>query len=269
MPKPAQLAQSYDIFSKFPDLPTEIRLKIWALSCTISRNVDLWSDFRRKEVENTIFYTQLYDSRLTNITPSAILHVSQESRQKALSHLTMEFDVLQEIKIGGVVRDASHPGFYANFHCETFIPRGNWNIISMEDFVMRRAPGQIRSLAIDITADFYKDLYKEYIMKSGWPFDVMEDIILYDATGLHVFKKGYNGGKVDLVFVKSEKPSSVLQLANDRLVGIFADMEQREITDKSKEIQGNVRDSARSIPDASFKRPCVRVMELVVRSSTV
>jgi hypothetical protein len=251
-------AQPFSMFTKFAEFPPEIRINIWAHACNKPRNVDLWSNFRRCEVEKTIFYTQLYESKLTQIPPPPILDASREARIEGLKHFEMEF------------RTNQHPGFYVNFDYETFVPRGNWNIISMDDFIVKRAQEQIRSIAIDITTEFYKDLYKEYILKKGWPFDVMEEVIFYDATGMSVFKKGYNGGKVELDFVDVKEPSSILQSAKERLCGIFVEMEQKErIKREKEELKCAARDAALGKQTApSFKKPCVSIRELVVRPVT-
>lgn len=185
----------------------------------------------------------------------------------------MEFHVGQQLTINNILRDIQHPGFYTNVNYDTFIPRGNWNIVSMHDFLARRAPGQVRSLAIDIKSSFYDELYTDYIIKEiGFgPFGLMDDIIFYDATELSVFKKGYNGGKVALDFVDVENPTSDLNRAKDRLVKIFDDMVQKESARKAKiereqAIQGKARGTIESMPEVEFKKPHVRIMELVVRS---
>jgi hypothetical protein len=60
----------------------------------------------------------------------------------------------------------------------------------MEDFI-RRAKSQLRFLAMDISNEFYKHLIKNYIEKEkGWPFEVMEEVTLYDGRGMEIFKKG-------------------------------------------------------------------------------
>jgi hypothetical protein len=219
----------FSTFTKFPELPVEIRLNIWAHACHQPRNIGLWADFQRCEVENTIFYTQIYDTKLTPVLSPPIVQVSQEARNEAFKHCQYEFETQQALTIRGSSRPMVivQTGFCFNFECQTLCPRGNWNIISMEDFIVRRTNTQLRYLGMDITSDFYKQLYKDYITKNTWPFRVMEEVTLYDGTGMPVFKKHYKGGKVEFEFVEIENPSSLLKDAKEKLCGKLAELAEK------------------------------------------
>ena len=120
----------------------------------------------------------------------------------------------------------------------------------MEDFV-DRTKTQLRFLAIDITAEFYKDLYRQYIDKDGWPFEFIEEVTLYDAMGMAIFKKDYAGGKVELDLVELEEPSAKLQDAKDKLAGVFTKIDENINTDCGATVW--------------VKRPRICMKKLVVR----
>lgn len=72
-----------------------------------------------------------------------------------------------------------------NWYSDVFLPRGYWNMIAYEDF-LARCVGPMRRLAVDPTTSFWADGLKKYVLKGIWPFVGLEEITLYDATGLGV-----------------------------------------------------------------------------------
>jgi len=251
-------------FEKFPELPTEIRLKIWGHACHQPRNVDLWTSFLKCEIDNTIFYTQYYESKLTRTPPPKILQINQEARAEGLKHYRSEFETQNPMVVSPSKRKlvVSYPGFYFNFEAERICPRGNYNIVSMDDF-LKRVQG-LRNIAIDLKSHFYLDLANDYLMKNIWPFESLEDVILYDGTGTKVFEKDYKGGKVELGFEDLEKPSPQLEVGKDKIEGAVNATEKRRnnlIEQSRSERESSVdRESIRAL-----SRPHVRFMKLVVR----
>lgn len=73
-------------FTFFPNLPTEIRLKIWDLASDTSLIIDIWTEYRRCENNDSIFYHQHYGTKLTN-THSRVLHANRESREEVCIRL--------------------------------------------------------------------------------------------------------------------------------------------------------------------------------------
>jgi N-acetyl-gamma-glutamylphosphate reductase len=67
-------------FAVFPNLPAEICLTIWNKALSNSNLIiDLWTEFRRCENTDAIFYHQYYGTKLTD-THSRVLEVTRESR---------------------------------------------------------------------------------------------------------------------------------------------------------------------------------------------
>ena len=72
-------------FYRFPDLPAEIRLKIWAHAAnSCPRIIDLWTDFRRCERANTMFFCQVYFIELATLTPPVLLSKAGNSAASVL-----------------------------------------------------------------------------------------------------------------------------------------------------------------------------------------
>jgi hypothetical protein len=68
------------LFTCFPNLPAEIRLKIWGKANDIGLIIDLWTEYRKCEVANAGLYHQHYGSKLTD-TYSRV-RVNRESRDE-------------------------------------------------------------------------------------------------------------------------------------------------------------------------------------------
>ena len=195
-------APSLARFPLFSEFPVEIRLKIWGHACLFPQNVDIWTEFQKSEIEDTIFYTQLYERKLSSVAVPAILRtcprcliysgftaatntvldVSREAREEGLRHFEMEFQIDTPMVIHPSKRKLviSHPGFHFNAESTRLIPRGFYNMIAMIDF-MRRVGDRIYSLAIDVTGEFYRDLMKDYLEKGDWQFSSVQEVILYNS----------------------------------------------------------------------------------------
>jgi hypothetical protein len=83
-------------FECFPNLPLEIRLKIWRTLCFIPRNVGLWAE-PLGESTGTKFFRDSSDMYQpvqidANVGIPALLHASKEAINEGLKHYTLEFD---------------------------------------------------------------------------------------------------------------------------------------------------------------------------------
>lgn len=79
-----QLGEDLDVFHLFPDLPTELRLKIWRFARPKPRKVILNPDIRLERIIDYIVNIRkiLLSQRYTGLP--AILHVNSESRNEIL-----------------------------------------------------------------------------------------------------------------------------------------------------------------------------------------
>jgi hypothetical protein len=269
------------MFTIFSRLPIEIRLKIWAVASNQSpRTIDIWTDFKRCEIENTIFYTQWYSSSLALITPPAILSVSKEAREEALKHYVLEFETHMTLP-----KDLSvvmQPRFYINYACDTLLPRGHWNIVSFADFASRAERNGLKSLAIDVCDSFWTENLRDYVAKGAWVFDGLEELVIYDVSGkrmwkesrdLEKFKKRYKGGPRDLGFVElqgeEEKGEALgdtekcLQVWFDRIAGLATEAEEGKVVEVQQPSRRSYLDAIEVTTPEGFSRPSVRVMKLL------
>ena len=67
------------------NLPAEIRLKVWRKASDRSVIIDLWTEYRKCEITNVIFYHQYYATKLAD-TYSRVLQVNRESRDEVSIH---------------------------------------------------------------------------------------------------------------------------------------------------------------------------------------
>ncbi|KAF8858695.1 hypothetical protein BDZ45DRAFT_689883 [Acephala macrosclerotiorum] len=194
-------------FTIFPRLPLELRLKIWGhVANSQPRTLDIWTDFKRCEVENTTFYTQAYQCELSNIVPPPIFRVNHEARTEALKHYSLEFATGMNLPNGISVNIS--PRMYVNYATDTLIPRGYWNNVSFADFA-KRAAGRLKTLAIDVNDVFWKENLRNYCKKQCWVFNELDELILYDTSNddmfkgsdfLEKFRKKHKDGPRDLSF---------------------------------------------------------------------
>jgi hypothetical protein len=267
------------MFTIFSRLPIEIRLKIWAFASNQSpRTIDIWTDFKRCEIENTIFYTQWYSSSLALITHPPILSVSKEAREEALKHYVLEFETHMTPLEG--VSVVIQPRFYINYACDTLLPRGYWNIGSFADFASRAESNGLKSLAIDVCDSFWAENLRDYVAKGAWVLNGLEELVIYDVSGkkmwkesrdLEKFKKRYKGGPRDLSFVEldGEKSEALedtekcLQAWFDRIAGLAPEAEEGKVVEVQQPSRRSYADAIEVTTPEEFSRPIVRVMKLL------
>lgn len=206
------------MFTLFQHLPTELRLKIWALAANQEpRTLDIATEFCRCEQGWTTFYNQKYDIPIADVSPPALLQVSREARNEALKHYTLEF---KSVYPGSGVTQTFEAKFYVNYASDIFVPVGNWNSISFWDFMGRS--DRMRHLAIDVTGSFWKDNVKENIAINEWVFEGVQEIILFESKGLPKTNHLGHYAKLEtdqreLMFVETEKTGKLLDDAKELL----------------------------------------------------
>jgi len=143
-------------FHRFPDLPAELRCKIWTHASFIPRNIDIWtSDFghqiniptQGEEDPVEEFTVWKYCSRAS---APALLSVCRESRVEALKYYKLDFDSKFSFRDFTFI---TTPRVYVNHESdrlcflESFQGAGMWDCI---DFFNRCQRNGIRSLALNI-----------------------------------------------------------------------------------------------------------------------
>lgn len=75
-----------EVFTCFPNLPPELRQKIWKEGCCVSRNIDLWVTKNRNpgKLNRHPFICRSHSQR-----PPAILHTTKEAREVGLRYYSL------------------------------------------------------------------------------------------------------------------------------------------------------------------------------------
>jgi len=138
------------------------------------------------------------------------------------------------------------------------------------DDIFRRLGRKTRRVGIDVTSDFFKDLLSnDLIVKHNiWPFLALDEMVLYDGTGIEVFKKGYKGDRVDFDFkVLEVEVGEKLARGRERVKKMFDDLDKQAKADVPER---PYMDDIGRIINPGFdwvtggRRPEVKVMQLVV-----
>ncbi|KAE9365608.1 hypothetical protein N431DRAFT_431036 [Stipitochalara longipes BDJ] len=201
------IASKEGMFTIFKKLPPELRNKIWAFASNNEpRILDIWSDFLRCEVGNSVFFTQKYTTELSKPKVPSLLRTSQESRAEALKHYKLEFRTQMTLPTG--IKLTLEARIYINYATDVLAPRGFWNIVSFSDFAVRISKKGIVHLAIDTEGSFWADNLRDYCTHGNWPLNGVQELMLYDSRGekfwkgmdyLDKFRKRYKGGPKLLV----------------------------------------------------------------------
>lgn len=145
-------------FTCFPDLPAELRCKIWKAAAFIPRNVNIWScDFGKKisiplndnedEAEGDVLVIWKLCSTTTIPT---ILQVCKESRTEALKHYKLDFGTSYTF------RDftfTTHPRIYFNFEVDRLCLMESFegeNSRACKNFFDRLLSNGTRYIALDV-----------------------------------------------------------------------------------------------------------------------
>lgn len=206
------IATTEEMFPIFKKLPPELRNKIWGFAANNEpRTLDIWSDFVRCEVDNSVFFTQKYTTELSKPKVPTLLQTSQESRAEALKHYKLEFCTHMALQTGITIVLAAR--IYINYASDVLVPRGNWNVISFRNFYDRVTKAGLIHLAMDTAGCFWIDNLKDYCTHGTWPLNSVKELMLYNSRGetfwkgsehLDKFRKRYKGGSKLLEMEKLE-----------------------------------------------------------------
>lgn len=174
-------------FLQFPNLPIEIRLKVWKLSCFVTRNVDIATGTigvtfgTEDEVGARPHY---YRSRCR---PPSLLHVCKESREEGLKYYKLAFGVEYKVLVGNRTMPqltvSSPPRIY--FHWAM-----DWLCVMLPMYIDDDPDAQVRRREEISEKCYYNDLRRlaigiNYIQSYAWPLvycnDVLEEIIFSRA----------------------------------------------------------------------------------------
>lgn len=185
-------------FPRFPDLPIELRLNIWAVACYQDpRNIVLCSEFRWET--DTSFLFPILPPMLNPVRTPGVFLACQESRLEASNHYSFHSSGWL-FCLTRSAWDASCwrcPGIWVNHSCDRLVPRGVNCIKYLMDFRIG-----LRSIAIDFADSFHFGMLSRCYTNTGGmsPFEALEEIILYDGSDFDPFRRAYRGPRVKLQF---------------------------------------------------------------------
>jgi 2EXR family len=194
-----------------------------------------WSDFKRCEVDSSVFFTQAYSVELSKPRYPSILRTSQEARTEALKYYKWEFRTEMSLPTGITVTIGAK--MYINYASDVLIPRGFWNIMSFADFADRVTEAGLVHLALDVEGSFWRENCRDYCRKGTWVLNGVQELILYDSRGdtfwkdlsfLDKFRKEYKGGPKLLELESEEDKSQNVQDTVKFLLKTFDTIEGEE-----------------------------------------
>jgi 2EXR family len=174
-------------FTRFPDLPIEIRFKVWKLACFVTRNVDIATGtvgITFGEEDGTAARPHYYRSRCL---PPALLHVCKESRQEGLKYYKLDFGVDYKVPASGrpipELTVSSPPRIYINWETHRLCVMLPMYIDDSVNDVCRRI--EIRDKCFDnglrhlaTNAEWWYDIsYAPFVYLCG----ALEEIVFYEG----------------------------------------------------------------------------------------
>ncbi|CZR64274.1 uncharacterized protein PAC_14172 [Phialocephala subalpina] len=180
------------IFTCFPNLPVEIRMKIWKEACFQPRVVDSYLTCPGDEEESHyIWHLFDRDQFLTFVTITArrapaILHTSQEARKIGLENYSLEFGRTGETTVAGdtTLTLTTPPKVYINWNSDIICPTQVLDYVDNEglgsngrqELEALKSYQKMRRLAVDIEAlDFLKDHLTDF---------ALDEVTVYLAPGI-------------------------------------------------------------------------------------
>lgn len=255
-------------FSRFAELPFELRLKIWGYVCFHPRNVDIFTESLGMIRVGEPLHFNAYKYYSHFCPHPAILHVCQESREEALKHYQLEFGTSNHFPI---ITISTPPRIYVNFDCDRLCLLapdlfGTELERPFQGFVQICKKHGARSLAINVVRDEHWPLVD---VATSW--NALEELVLFDwtrpfdqlgSTGVSIdFVKPYG---VDLYngdeYLKGAAMRQ-LEIARRDFLALFEMHKDGLQFDRSHKVGST---SARARETLSWKPPVVEIRHLVV-----
>ncbi|KAF8863606.1 hypothetical protein BDZ45DRAFT_105548 [Acephala macrosclerotiorum] len=210
-------------FTRFSELPTELRLKIWGHASFVQRNINVWiktlGELQVRTRSNFNYITnRSFESHefITNSDPPPVLSVCHESRAVGLTHYQLTFGTSYQffnLKI------TTTPRIHVNWNCDRICLLSphqfkSHKSRSLETFIKICQENNLRYLALNVLRDQH------------WPFvdlttaiHSLEEVTLfgsavYDGTLYHYGRDASNLGFVDMKTLAAEQPEYWKEMRN-------------------------------------------------------
>ncbi len=176
-----------DKFTRFSELPSELRIKIWTFVCFQPRNVDIFTENLGaiRVSDDAQFETYRFYSHFCS-HPS-LLHACQEAREEGLKYYKLGYGTSHHFPFINV---STPPRIYVNFACDRLCLLNADSLKSdledrFEKFVEICRKHGARSLAINIAQDQH------------WPFvdvatswNTLEELVLFGSSQIFHYLPG-------------------------------------------------------------------------------
>ncbi|KAE9375634.1 hypothetical protein N431DRAFT_437128 [Stipitochalara longipes BDJ] len=257
-----------ETFTRFGELPSEIRLKIWRHACFQPRNVDIFTDNLGtiRVSDDTQFDTYKFYSHFCS--HPGVLHVCREAREEGLKHYKLEFGTSHHFPI---INISTPPRTYVNFACDRLclLKPGCFGS-DLEDrfqrFVQICRERGARSLAVNVAQDQH------------WPFvdvatswNALEELVVFGSaqnfellhnTGVPIdFIEPHGTGVHNRDVYLEEAAVRQLEIARRDFLALFEMHNDGLRFDMSVE---NGSASSKAKEKLSWKAPVVEIRHLVV-----
>lgn len=166
-------------FTLFPNLPLELRLRIFSYALTSqSRLVDLWSTQTERTIDSVTLWTTRYQPIITHLPPHPLLHTTRESRCESLRQLSLEFRTVYHSPDLSI-EHVEPARWYVNWDVDVFCPRGFWHFGGVME-LGRMGWGRLRCLVLDASGHFW-GFMREKMKEGKWVFHGLREIWLWDS----------------------------------------------------------------------------------------
>jgi 2EXR family len=193
-PEAASEEHILNTFTRFSELPSELRIKIWSFVCFQPRNVDVFTETLGtiRVSDDTHFDTYKFYSHFCS--HPAILHVSKEAREEGLKHYQLEFGTSHHFSI---VKISTPPRIYVNFACDRLcLLKPDCFGSDIEDrfqrFIQICRQHGARSLAMNVAQDQH---WAFVDVATSW--NALEELVLFGS--IQNFEFLQNGAPIDFV----------------------------------------------------------------------
>lgn len=212
---------SSKVFTLFPRLPTELRLKIWKDACFEPRLIDLW--FVPVELNQSINFdetAQPFVFRSHSRGVPSILHTSQEARIVGLQNYSLDFDTAFEGELahipghvtgGTSIEITAPPQIYVNWSCDIICPMPTLlsPVNDIDDNDEQEEQEEYNSCS------FWTYLWYHYpeLQRVAVPADLWEDaeVLVYEHNLQEVFLYKYPKGLENLCVDDLDLQKPILQ----------------------------------------------------------
>ncbi|KAE8452859.1 hypothetical protein EG329_013131 [Mollisiaceae sp. DMI_Dod_QoI] len=207
-------------FTKFPELPMELRIKIWDHASFFQRNINIWlrtlGELRVKNyTPGSWTAAEDFESHefVTNTEPPTLLHTCKESREVGLQRYRLSLGTSYEFSN---VKISTPPQIYVNWSCDRICllwPHqfGSHKSRCFKTFIKTCQDNSLRYLALNVLREQHWPYVDLTTMIYG-----LEEVLLFgsEARGLESYRDASNIGFIKMETLVAEHPEDWKEMQN-------------------------------------------------------